>query len=139
MSGVTFRRRPAAMNHDFSTSRPEETDMAHDWIKEFPGAVTVCDRNGMILEMNDKAALTFSSSGGAELIGKNVFDCHPEPARTKLAAMMGKREIHVYTIEKNGVKKLIYQAPWTRDGKYGGFVELAVEIPFDMPHFIRKP
>ena len=27
------------------------------WIKEFPAAVTVCDPDGIILEMNDKAAM----------------------------------------------------------------------------------
>ena len=26
-----------------------------DWVKEYPGAVTVCDRQGIILYMNDKA------------------------------------------------------------------------------------
>src|SRR6266496_1219850 len=28
----------------------------HDWINEFPAAITVCDANGIILEMNDKSA-----------------------------------------------------------------------------------
>jgi hypothetical protein len=32
---------------------------------------------------------------------------------------------------------LIYQSPWYRDGQYAGFVEISLEIPFDMPHFIR--
>ena len=31
----------------------------HEWIKEFPAAVTVCNLDGIILEMNDKAAKTF--------------------------------------------------------------------------------
>jgi hypothetical protein len=43
----------------------------------------------------------------------------------------------VYTIEKNGVRKLIFQAPWFQDGKYAGLVELALEIPAEMPHFVR--
>jgi hypothetical protein len=47
-------------------------------------------------------------------------------------------ETNAYTIEKKGVKKLIYQAPWYEDGQYGGFVELSLEIPAQMPHFIRK-
>ena len=108
-----------------------------EWIKDFPGAVTLCDESGVILEMNDAAVRTFESDGGAALIGKNVFDCHPEPARTKLRNIMAERRINIYTIEKNGVKKLIYQAPWTRQGRYRGFVELSLEIPFEMPHFVR--
>ena len=46
----------------------------HGWIKEFPGAVTVCDSLGIIIEMNDKAAGTFEKDGGYALIGKNLLD-----------------------------------------------------------------
>jgi len=109
----------------------------HEWIKEFPAAVTVCDPGGIILEMNDKAAKTFEKDGGYGLIGKSVLDCHPEPARFKTERLLAVREKNVYTIEKNGVKKLIYQSPWYKDGQYAGFVELSLEIPFEMPHFVR--
>ena len=47
---------------------------------------------------------------------------------------------NAYTIEKAGVKKLIYQAPWFHDGGvFGGLVELSMVIPMEMPHFIRTP
>ncbi len=107
------------------------------WIKEFPAAITVCDVEGMLLEMNDKAAKTFEKDGGRELIGKNMLDCHPDPARGKVERLMDGQQKNVYTIEKNGVKKLIYQSPWYKDGKYAGFVEFSFEIPFEIPHFIR--
>ncbi len=107
------------------------------WVKEFPGAVTVCDPDGVILEMNDKSAETFNDDGGRALIGKNVLDCHPEPARSKLKHMLEARQANVYTIEKNGRKKLIYQSPWYQDGQYAGFIEIALEIPSEMPHFVR--
>jgi transcriptional regulator with PAS, ATPase and Fis domain len=109
----------------------------YSWVKQFPGAVTVCDPEGIIIEMNDRAALTFKEDGGRALIGKNVFDCHPEPARSELADLMKARQRNVYTIEKNGVRKLIYQSPWYRDGEYAGFIELSLEIPFEMPNFVR--
>ena len=109
-----------------------------DWIKEFPAAVTVCDENGNLLAVNDKAAKTFEKDGGSNLIGCNMLDCHPEHARIKTEALLAGREKNVYTIEKNGIKKLIYQSPWYCDGQYAGFVELSLEIPFDMPHFIRS-
>jgi transcriptional regulator with PAS, ATPase and Fis domain len=108
------------------------------WVKEFPAAVTVCDAEGIILEMNDKAAKTFESDGGYKLVGSNMLDCHPEPARTRTERLLAAREKNVYTIEKNGVKKLIYQSPWFKDGQYAGFVELSLEIPFELEHFIRK-
>lgn len=109
----------------------------HEWIKEFPGAITVCDPQGIILEMNERSAEVFKEDGGTALIGSNLFDCHPEPARSKLKALMERQERNVYTIEKKGVKKLIYQTPWYREGEYAGFVELSLEIPTELPHFIR--
>jgi PAS domain S-box-containing protein len=107
------------------------------WVKEFPAAVTVCDTEGRIIEMNRRSAEGFAVDGGAGLIGTNVLDCHPEPSRSKLRKMMDERRANVYTIQKKGKKKLIYQAPWHKDGAYAGFVELSFEIPWDMPHFNR--
>lgn len=109
----------------------------HTWVEEFSGAVTVCDTEGIILEMNAKAIQTFAKQGGKSLIGTNALNCHPEPARSKLKHMLETGQSNVYTIEKNGVKKLIYQSPSYHDGKYSGFVELSLEIPHEMPHFIR--
>jgi transcriptional regulator with PAS, ATPase and Fis domain len=112
----------------------------HQWVEEFPGAILVCDTQGIILEMNERAVKQYTADGGRALIGKNVLDCHPEPARTKLQRLMEARLPNAYTIEKRGVKKLVYQAPWYRGGQYAGFVELAFEIPVTMPHFVRdKP
>ena len=110
----------------------------HDWIKQFPAAVTVCDCKGVIVEINDKAAQTFEKDGGYGLIGKNLLDCHSEPARSKVEKLLEACEKNVYTIEKNGIKKLIYQCPWFEDGQYAGFVELSLEIPFEMEHFVRS-
>ena len=44
----------------------------------------------------------------------------------------------VYTIEKNGVRKMIYQTPWRVDGVVGGLAEISMEIPAEMPHHIRN-
>lgn len=111
---------------------------ASAWIREFPGAVTVCDRDGIILAMNEKSVRTFENSGGAGLIGSNLFDCHPEPSRSKLKELLAAGRSNIYTIEKKGIKKLIYQSPWYEKGAYRGFVEVSLEIPFEMPHFVRE-
>jgi len=111
--------------------------MVPHWAKEWPAAVTICDENGIILEMNDRAAESFADSGGRSLVGTNVLDCHPEPARSKLQSLMDERRTNVYTIQKAGRKKLIYQAPWYESGRYAGFIELSLEIPWSMPHFNR--
>jgi len=107
------------------------------WVQGFPGAVTVCDHQGVILEMNDVAARAFQEQGGASLIGQNVLDCHPEPARSKLKQLFETQQPNVYTIEKGGVKRLIYQAPWYQDGVFAGLVELSLDLPAQMPHFAR--
>lgn len=108
-----------------------------NWMEEFPGAITVCDTKGIILAMNAKATKMFAADGGAQLIGSNLLDCHPEPARTKVAEMLASGRSNVYTIEKNGARKLIYQSPWFENGVYAGFVELGLPIPDPMPHFNR--
>jgi PAS domain-containing protein len=112
--------------------------MTHDWIQSFPAAITVCDVHGIILEMNDRAIEAFQEDGGAKLIGTNLLDCHPGPARAQVEDMLRSQRHNSYTIEKRGVKKLIYQSPWYDNGRYSGFVELSLPIPFDMPHFIRS-
>lgn len=108
-----------------------------DWMLEFPGAVTVCDATGTILYMNARSMETFARSGGGDLIGKNLLDCHPEPARSKLQDLLANPRTNSYTIEKAGVRKLIYQSPWFRGGKFQGLVELSLVIPPTIPHFVR--
>jgi hypothetical protein len=88
--------------------------------------------------MNDKAAKTYEKDGGYGLIGANMLDCHPDSARAKAEVLFADKVKNVYTIEKNGIKKLVYQTPWYKDGQYAGFMELSLEIPFEMQHFNRK-
>lgn len=109
----------------------------HSWVQGFSGAITVCDPDGIILEMNRKAVMNFQKEGGEKLIGTNLLHCHPESARKKLQRLMETRQSNVYTVEKSGTRKLIYQTPWYKNDEYRGFVELILEIPAQMPHFVR--
>ena len=43
-----------------------------NWTTELPFAITVCDKDGNILEMNDKSKKTFEK-WGANLIGANFI------------------------------------------------------------------
>lgn len=108
-----------------------------DWAREFPGAVTICDMHGIVLEMNDRSAETFKKYGGRDLIGTSLLDCHPEPSRSRLVQLLETGEHNVYTTEKGGIRKLIFQSPWYLDGQRRGMVELSLEIPAVMPHFQR--
>jgi len=107
------------------------------WVEEFSGSIIVCDPEGIVVEMNEQAATTFKKWGGKQLLGFNLLDCHPEPARSKLKQLMEQQQTNIYTIEKKGNKKLIYQAPWHVKDEYRGFVEMAIDIPAAIPHFIR--
>ena len=109
-----------------------------DWLKEINAAVTVCDNNGIIVYMNEKSEQVFENDGGKNLIGSNLFGCHPEPTLTKLKKMLDDGSTNVYTIEKNGRKKIIYQTPWVKENVIEGMVEISFNIPDEMPHFIRK-
>ena len=112
--------------------------MIPDYLKESQFAITICDAKGIIIYMNEKSQKTFAKYGGNELIGKSLLDCHPEPSKSMLSRMLKTHNENSYTIEKNGTKKIIHQTPWFEAGEFKGYVELSVEIPYEMPHFVRK-
>jgi transcriptional regulator with PAS, ATPase and Fis domain len=112
--------------------------IGHTWIKEFPGTIIVCDTQGIILEMNQRAIKSYQNQGGESLIGTNLMDCHPEAARERLKGLMERQEANCYTIEKKGSHRFIYQTPWYQEGKYAGFVEIVMTVPAKIPHFVRE-
>ena len=111
----------------------------HEWVEEFPGSITVCDAAGIILEMNRASAESLRTQGGKKLIGSNLMDCHPEPARSKLKRMMRNRQTNVYTVKKGRTRKIVLQTPWYRKKKYRGFVEISLKISGKIPNIVRKP
>jgi transcriptional regulator with PAS, ATPase and Fis domain len=111
--------------------------MANEWIEEFPGSVTLCDLDGIIIAMNKAAKMTMAKEGGTELIGTNLMDCHNPNSQSIINRMIADHQPNIYTIEKHGQHKLIYQSAWTENGEYKGLVEISLPIPTDMPHFVR--
>ncbi len=109
----------------------------NSWTNQVAIAITVTDAFGKITEMNPVSITTFAADGGAKLIGSDVFACHPEPSRTKLAEMYKSQKPNHYTIQKNGQKKIIHQLPLSKDGKFSGYVEISIPIPEHLPHFNR--
>jgi len=104
-----------------------------EFIEQLDGNVIVSDAAGIIIYMNKRAIAQY----GKEIIGTRLMDCHNETSRQKIRAIMETHEKNVYTIEKKGKKKLIYQTPWLENGEFKGIVELSLEIPAEMPHFVR--
>jgi len=108
-----------------------------EWFERLPCAVTVCDRDYTILYLNARAAEVNARDGGKAMVGRNLMDCHPPEAQEKLRRVMAAGRPNVYTIEKAGVRKMIYQAPWSAEHHPGGLVEITFELPVEIPHFVR--
>lgn len=108
-----------------------------NWAGELCVAITVSDTSGKILYMNDKAAATFDKNGGKELVGQNLRDCHLPVSWEKILGIMNSQKANCYTVEKEGIRKLIYQSPWFDEGKLSGLVEFSMVIPVNMDHFVR--
>jgi transcriptional regulator with PAS, ATPase and Fis domain len=109
-----------------------------DWTNGFLGAITVCDREGIVVYMNERSKEQFAKNDGGNLLGKSLIECHPEPARTFLRKMLAEPFSNSYTIEKNGIRKMIHQTPWMENGEFKGVVEISFEVPMDLPHHVRK-
>jgi transcriptional regulator with PAS, ATPase and Fis domain len=108
------------------------------WLSDIDVAVTVCDLAGTVIYMNERAARTFASGGGRALLGKPLWACHPAAAQEKIRRIMASGEANTYTIEKDGGRKLVHQAPWRENGVLAGLVEFSLVIPAQMPHFVRN-
>ena len=81
------------------------------FFEEADVAVTICDREGRIIEMNEQSRQVNLKPG---------------------------QSLIVYTITKGDKKKLIYQIPWYENGEYAGFMELSMIIPHEMAHYVRQ-
>lgn len=106
-----------------------------DWAKEVNCAITVCDADCRIVYMNDKSRETFASRG--DIIGHNLLEYHGERATSIIHRLLETGGTNCYTIDKQGVKKMIYQSAWRQDGKVAGLVEISMVIPDEMPHYVR--
>ncbi len=107
-----------------------------DWAEDINCAVTVCDTEGVVVYMNSRSRATFNKNG-ASMVGKSMIPCHNERSQAKIREMLSQGTTNCYTIDKNGVKKLIYQTPWKVDGKVAGLVEISIVLPDEMPHYVR--
>ncbi|HLO91717.1 MAG TPA: hypothetical protein VK172_11180 [Lentimicrobium sp.] len=111
--------------------------MESSWLKTLPVAITVTNKSGKIIEMNDKSAEVFAKYGGYDLIGKDLNNCHNPHSQEVISSLLSENKTNTYTIEKNGQKKIIFQSPWYEDGQPAGLVEISIILPEEMPHFVR--
>lgn len=110
-----------------------------DWAFRMNCAVTVADADCNIIYMNERSRQTFSNRGGADLIGHNLMDYHNDRSKEIIRRLLAEGGTNAYTIEKEGLKKMIFQTAWFDDeGHVAGLVELSMVIPADMPHYVRQ-
>ena len=96
-------------------------------------AITVCDLDGVILYQNKR-----SVEVNGNMRGKSMIPCHSARSREIINRLLSNGENNAYTIEKRGIRKLIYQTPWYESGEVAGLVEFSLEIPMEMPHYVRE-
>ncbi|MEE0428894.1 MAG: PAS sensor protein [Bacteroidales bacterium] len=109
--------------------------MIPDWAKELNCSITVCDKDGVIVYQNDRAVEQYRKRG--DLIGRNLFDCHNEKSAAIIRNLLATGGTNSYTIEKNGVHKMIFQSAWKENGFVAGLCEISMIIPAELPHHIR--
>lgn len=108
------------------------TKTTYAWADELDCAVTLCDTEGIVLYQNAR-----SCEVNGDVSGRSLIPCHNEHSREIIRKLLDEGGTHVYTIEKRGVRKLIYQTVWRTAGIVSGLIELSMEIPAEMPHFDR--
>lgn len=106
--------------------------MIENYFESVAVAMTVCDKEGKVVYQNQRA---ISALGDAR--GSNLQECHKPASWEAIQQMLTQGNSNAYTIEKKGVKKLIYQTPWYQGGEVAGLVEYSIVLPEDMPHKIR--
>ena len=106
-----------------------------DWAEELSCAITVCDTHGVVVYQNKKSKATFASYGN--IIGRSLKDCHKPDSWSIITKLISENTSNSYTIEKDGIKKLIHQTPWYSKGKISGLIEFSIELPLSIPHYIR--
>lgn len=96
-------------------------------------AATVCDREGLVLYQNARAI-----ERDGNVMGKNLYDCHGEKAGQMIRRMIENGSVNTYQIVRHGKRKLLHQTPWLDEsGAVAGLIELAIELPDNMPVFDR--
>lgn len=104
-----------------------------DWVEHYPAPISVCDTQGTIIAMNRPAMDLFSKQGGGSLLGASLFACHPEPANAIIRGLLREQTANTYFTEKNGIRKLVHQAPWYSEGRFAGLIETIIVLPEQVP------
>ena len=109
-----------------------------DWTREFPGAVTVCDRHGVITQMNEKSAKAFEADGGRALLGTNLLAATRSRPAARWPTCSRIRASTPTRLRSAACGSSSTRHPGIATASIQGLVELSLEIPVSMPHFVRE-
>ena len=96
-------------------------------------AITVADLEGIVIYQNERSVVV-----NGDVRGRSMIPCHSERSRQIISRLMSEGATNAYTIQKRELRKLIYQMPWYEAGEVAGLVEFSLEIPAEMPHYVRE-
>ena len=108
--------------------------MIFDYFEHIDFAVTICDKDGIVVYQNEK-----SRENDGSVIGRNLFKCHSEKSNEKIRHMIATGDNNTYEIIKHGKRFLIRHSPWydTENGSLAGLIELSIPLPDEYPTFNR--
>lgn len=92
-------------------------------------AVVICNLEHEVIYMNPAATARYAKRGGAELIGKNLFDCHNEKSVEMIRKVLdwfreSKEHNRIYTFRNEKENKDVYMvALRDEDGTLIGYYE----------------
>ena len=99
-----------------------------DFLQETDMIISVCDADGTIVYMNDKAKNYFQEPGTPELTGSNILDCHPEPSKSQLKKMMTTHETQSLIKGEGEKRRIIHQTPIYKNKKFNGYIEIIIPL-----------
>ncbi len=105
------------------------------WNSVFPGAVTVLDDSGTVLDFNTAAERLHLSAGRSLSRGQNTEQSYSAFSQRMLTELLTEHRIQAGTVESSGELRFVYQAPWG-DGVQRGYLELSLPLsqPLAPPH-----
>jgi PAS domain-containing protein len=93
-------------------------------------AVTIADQDFQIRFMNDRAAAFYAEGGGAELIGKNLLDCHAAKHQVVIRDAYARYRAgdltptRYHAKKDGGAPESIVHIPLMVEGEFRGVAEL---------------
>ena len=93
-------------------------------------AVTIADQDFQIRFMNDRAIEFYAEDGGAELVGRNLLDCHRDEHKPVIRAAYARYRAgdltptRYHAQKEDGALESVVHIPLMVEGQFRGIAEL---------------